>query len=103
MSNIKYKPTVSVKGIDGRLLAVIFEVNRILEKYQRELYITSICDGKHMTGSLHYKGLAFDFRYPTKDETTLRYIITELRASFDIFCDIVLESDHIHIEFDPHQ
>lgn len=66
----------------------------------KEIVVTSLLDGKHMTGSLHYLGKAFDIRTSiyTKAETTR--LIAALRQ-FDDTLDIVDEGDHIHIEIDP--
>jgi len=66
----------------------------------KEIVVTSMLDGKHMTGSLHYQGNAFDIRtsiYPTKE----RVLVISYLRMFDDTLDIVDEGDHIHIEIDP--
>lgn len=63
--------------------------------------ITSGLDGKHMRGSKHYTGDAFDVRtnnVPTEKLAPLKSLIAE-RLTSDF--DVILESDHFHIEFDP--
>lgn len=73
--------------------------------------ITSLCDGKHMTGSKHYEGNAFDFRLPSRytgKPQTDTEVHAELAAALGRSYDVVLEKDpdhpenaHIHVEFDP--
>lgn len=73
---------VARKGL-GRL-AVLFE----------NLYITSIRDGNHSPGSLHYDGLAFDIRYGNASKE-------KMQAVLGTGWDVVFESNHIHCEYDP--
>lgn len=64
-----------------------------------DLYITSIRDGNHMAGSLHYVGLAFDFRYPKRGSTPVDK--TSVRGTLGEGWDVVMENNHIHVEYDP--
>lgn len=68
----------------------------------RELIVTSLQDGKHGTNSLHYSGKALDVRTRglTQDECLLvsSYLKTYLAP---LGFDIIVEVDHIHIEYDP--
>ena len=68
------------------------------------VWITSANDSKHMATSLHYKNRAFDVRIwniagNTKAEAALW--VTRLKATLGKDYDIILEPDHIHIEYDP--
>jgi len=61
--------------------------------------ITSGNDGKHMKKSLHYENKAIDIRcknmkYPVG--TTLR-----IRKTLGHNYDVILEENHIHIEYQP--
>lgn len=77
------------------------------EGYQ--FVITSGTDGKHAVNSLHYKGLAVDCRRWYWDNgqrrdlgiDTLYKIRADLRRSLGTDWDIVLETSHVHIEYDP--
>lgn len=63
--------------------------------------ITSAIDGKHSRGSKHYSGNAFDvrtFELSDADREKARSMMAD-RMGEDF--DVVLESDHIHVEFDP--
>ena len=62
-----------------------------------EMVVTSVRDGKHKEHSLHYVGQAVDLR--TRDFTDMwaHYLRNALGKDWDV----VVESDHIHVEYDP--
>jgi hypothetical protein len=67
----------------------------------RPAIITSTTDGKHMSGSLHYKGLAVDLRIRDLAPDEQERYYDELKLALSKLCDVVLESDHIHVEYSP--
>mgnify|MGYP001568085421 CR=1 FL=1 len=71
------------------------------EKAGYPLVITALTDGKHMEGSLHYKGQAADLR--TRDIATpvLNLIVKNAKEALGKDYDVVLEGDHVHLEYDP--
>ena len=64
-----------------------------------DVVITSGTDGVHMSGSKHYKGEALDLRLPPI-EWRGRFI-ARLGERLGPDYQIVVEDDHIHVEFDP--
>jgi len=62
-----------------------------------ELIITSTYEGLHSEGSLHYANLAVDIRKGPSGNM----LCDELQNKLGMDYDVVLESDHIHIEYDP--
>lgn len=82
-----------------RLLPVIDMINRITAG--REVIITSTTDGKHKNGSLHFKGLAVDIRTRDLSDSTKSILGLRLKVALNLLCDVVDESDHIHIEYQP--
>lgn len=69
-----------------------------------EVVITSACDGTHSAGSLHYEGKALDLRcsvawgFSTADCQAIEAMMAErLGTGYDV----VLESTHLHVEYDP--
>ncbi len=65
--------------------------------YAKDFYVTSRRDGKHMAGSLHFIGLAEDFKrqgikkHLIKDAAGPGFDVVEYPEPHDIF----------HVEFDP--
>jgi hypothetical protein len=76
-------------------------VNSVYKKNMYELVITSVSDGVHKADSKHYEGLAFDCR--TRDLSTRATIdiVDDCRAALGKDFDVVLEKDHLHVEYDP--
>jgi hypothetical protein len=67
----------------------------------REAVITSARDGLHMKNSLHYQGKAIDLRTYDMKPGGAEAVVRELRVTLGRDFDVVLESDHIHLEYDP--
>lgn len=63
--------------------------------------ITSGSDGEHKVGSLHYEGKALDFRTRTVPAGALDSLVAAIRLRLGDNYDVVLEKDHIHVEYDP--
>lgn len=95
------KNGVSIKGLKPEILFAIMVTNEVYKSFGFELVITSIMDGKHSSGSFHYKGMAFDCRTSMLSGQQKIDIVRTLKDKMDESFDIVLESTHIHIEYDP--
>jgi len=54
-----------------------------------------------MRNSLHYKGLAIDLRTRDLKSGVAEKLIRLLKEKLGRSYDIVLEPDHIHLEYDP--
>ena len=72
------------------------------------VWITSAADGSHMSGSLHFVNRAYDIRinnivgfadFPKAAEVWAERIQASLGDDYDV----VLEEDHIHVEYDPEE
>lgn len=63
--------------------------------------VTSGLDGTHQAKSLHYEGLAEDYRTSDAPKGQLLGMVSEIRALLGGSYDVVLESTHLHVEFDP--
>ncbi len=96
---MELKPGVRINGIRPELTVALMVTQIVLA--DRPMVVTSVTDGKHSRGSLHYAGSAFDLR--TRDfgfsDTTL--IRDKLSAALGGDFDVVLETDHLHIEYQP--
>jgi len=73
-------------------------VAAVFKAFGEELVLTSTYEGTHGDGSLHYSDDAYDVRKPSVPSGTLEM---QLKPALGTDFDMVLEWDHIHIEYDP--
>lgn len=87
------------EGVQGDLAPVVRKaLGRIAGVYaaeKRDLFVTSKRDGNHSLGSLHYEGLAVDFRWDNFVD------FDSIKAAAGPGFDVVAERTHIHLEWDP--
>ena len=77
-------------------------IHDVFGMYGLQTWITSADDLKHMAGSFHYIGLALDFRsYYWLDYIDQVELADKLAFIVGDDFDVVLEKDHIHVEYDP--
>jgi len=92
------KAGVDISRLRPEIRKKLNEIARIVwETEHQELVITSTYEGSHSEGSLHYANLAVDIRI-YKHGLELR---SDLRNKLGSDYDVILEADHIHIEYDP--
>jgi hypothetical protein len=66
------------------------------------LTVTSFLDGMHKRQSLHFAGQAVDLRTLDLPPSFMEALAAHLKAGLEPYgFDVILESDHLHIEFDP--
>jgi hypothetical protein len=107
---IHLKHGVRLIGLTPQIAVAIVIAGGVYDREGLECVVTSLADGKHMRGSLHYVGAAVDFRLPDKNELggtegealalaeNLRQRLAEaLGPDFDV----VDEGDHLHAEWQP--
>ena len=108
MLDVHFKDGVDPSGIQLPIIRAIAVTAGVLNAWGRRCTVTSINDGEHSTNSLHYEGMAFDLR--TRDEGPSykqwplwekRMIAQAIKNHLGGDYDVVVEGDHIHIEFDP--
>lgn len=81
---------------------IIDAAEYVFGKYGIQPTITSALDGHHMANSKHYSGDALDWRIWESDIRGLTStIVDEMRYYLGLDYDVVLEEDHIHVEYDP--
>jgi hypothetical protein len=91
---------VSLKLLYGRMSVPIICADNYFKSIGIDLVITSGNDEVHMTNSLHYDGKAIDIQTNTMSFSQQLACIYYLRKHLDFCFDILMELDHIHIEFD---
>ena len=107
MPNLCLKNDVIIHGahfdsVMVRIIDVARETAPMLEK--GIVWITSANDSKHMVGSLHFENRAFDIRIKNiiGDEKHEARLWTErMQIALGEDYDVVLEIDHIHVEYQP--
>jgi hypothetical protein len=103
-----FKPGTVIDGTRPEMLrswAVVDEV--YLQLTGKEATLTSGKDGEHKPKSgrpsLHYDGLADDFRTRDISENIVPLIVNQIRMrlkEIDSAYDVILEKTHLHIEYD---
>ena len=96
------KHGVDLRGLQPQM-AIAYTIACIIywEKAGVSCVITSGSDGKHGPNSLHYKGKALDFRTNNLRPEQVHPVYMALKEALGPQYDTVLESDHVHCEFDP--
>lgn len=103
---IKLKKGVDINNTCPEMFEAMIVVRDILAMWGLDCVITSGQDGTHGKGSLHPTGKALDFRtrdWPKKEAKEIERRIRADLTLFGRYYDIVMESDHLHIEWDKKQ
>ena len=101
---MKLKRGVELDLID-KMYECLYDLEVIWRKHGAyELIITSGSegyggDGIHKKNSKHYTGEAIDIRI--WNQPNINSAVKSLRERFDVDFDVVLESNHVHFEYDP--
>ena len=98
---LSLKEGVQLTGLRPEMVLATVVIDAVYTELGVPTVITSAVDGQHSENSLHYTGLALDFRTntlpPDFQGKLLNLVTTRLGAEFDV----VLEEDHLHVEFQP--
>lgn len=97
------KPGVRVAGLRPEILFAIIAAERVCAEMGVDCVITACVDGVHQAGSLHYCGLALDLRSRDFRPGDADKAIARLKQCLGTDYDVVLEKDHIHVEFQQKQ
>ena len=98
---IAIKEGANVRDLHPKVWEIVYEASDLFAEFDSDCIITSGLDSKHSQKSLHYLGFAVDLRTRNIDIAHAKYIVSKLRLLRDELYDIILEEDHIHIEYDP--
>ena len=97
------KPGVRVAGLRPEILFAIIAAERVCGDMGVDCVITACVDGVHQAGSLHYCGLAVDLRSRDFRPGDVDKAIARIQQCLGADYDVVLEKDHIHVEFQQKQ
>lgn len=100
-NKILFKESVRIKELNWQILSIFEVVSFCYDKENLTPVCTSVNDGVHMQRSYHYKNLAADFSIViVKGRVGCFKMVEEIRKLLGTVYDVILEDDHIHIEFD---
>ncbi|KKL05866.1 hypothetical protein LCGC14_2601760 [marine sediment metagenome] len=99
---IRFKRGTKISGIRAELILALLVAEGVYDKYDTDLVVTSVNDGRHSYTSLHYSGSAADIRTRELPEAdSIQAVAEEIRQDLSDEYDVIVESDHIHIEYQP--
>jgi len=92
------KAGVDISRLNRDIRRALPVCKSVYDKHGYDLYVTSTYEGNHGAGSLHYSNDAFDMGTAPEEN----YQITlEIKQRLGLHYDVVRESTHNHIEYDP--
>jgi hypothetical protein len=98
---MEIKAGVIINGLSINMRPALIQADKIWREAGQELIITAGLDGVHSARSLHYYGLALDFRTRYFDTATRSQVLKELTIALGSDFDVILHSTHLHVEYDP--
>lgn len=98
---LSIKSTVGLCGMKPEIIPAIIIANEVYAAADHICIITSITDSAHKGASLHYSGCAIDLRTKHVPVEQHAALVSEISARLGPQFDVILEPDHIHIEFQP--
>jgi hypothetical protein len=100
--SIKTKSGVKINGLKPEMvMGLVIAEGYFSSAGVPDMVVTSAVDGVHGFGSLHYVGYAVDLRIWGIESGFLPKFVEGLSSDLGEEFDVVLESDHIHVEFQP--
>ena len=100
-TQIKAKEGVDLTTLQPEAQSAAETAQTVFAEFGVEAVVTSTGEGKHKEGSKHKTGQAIDLRTRDFPKGKLKEVVESLAASLGDDYDVVLEKDHIHVEFDP--
>ena len=98
---MKIKPGANYHDLSDEMKRACIVAENVFMDYDYLLVLTSGRDGVHKHQSLHDDGNAGDFRTRQIRDEIRERIAADIRRELGKDFDVILEADHLHIEFDP--
>lgn len=94
--------SVELKALSVPMLFALVVADQVYREHGYDCVVTSANDAHHSETSLHYAGEAVDLRTRMiESEDEQKQIRDQIKGKLNIDFDVVLESDHIHLEHQP--
>lgn len=94
------KPGVKILGLTPEITIGLVVAANTFSQFNENFTLTSGVEGPHQRASAHKAGNAFDCRLPASRDN-IQKVVTVLRGQLGENFDVVLEADHIHVEYQP--
>lgn len=108
MLDVHFKDSVDPKGASLATIRGIAICAGVFSEFSKRFTVTSMNDSRHMRGSKHYAGDAWDARsrdegpaYQQWPDELKLHIANACRNRLGGDYDVVVEGDHFHFEYDP--
>jgi len=105
-----FKPGVAVNRLDTSILPGLLRLCYFMETIlgTSSVTVTSVNEGPHKSGSLHFVGKALDIRSKYYPPDKVAEVVAAFKAEYDREYDLLWENqgqpnEHLHLEFDPHR
>lgn len=93
--------SVAVAHLGTGILFALMVADQVYSAYGYETVITSGNDATHSKTSLHYANQAVDLRTRHLRDSDKTKIVDDIRNRLGQDFDVILETDHIHLECQP--
>jgi hypothetical protein len=98
---LSIKPGVTLLGLVPQMSIAVIVLHELYKEAGAELRITSGNDGEHMRSSEHKAGKALDFGIRGSAVADYKGIALSAGIALGPHYQVLLEVDHIHVEWDP--
>ena len=92
-----------IHGLRPEMVVALIIIRDAFFNHGESCIITSGMEGKHGRASLHFVGAALDFRTGGMKRELVSEIAVEIRDGLGRDYDVVVESTHLHVEWQPKQ
>ena len=92
------KAGVDISRLNREIRRALHAAETTCSEWNELFVITSTYEGNHSAGSLHYSNDAFDI---ASSKLTEKAITDGIKSRLGPSYDVVLELNHVHIEYDP--
>jgi hypothetical protein len=98
---MQIKQGASISGLQPEMAVALQVCASVYNKFGIEMVVTEGTAGRHSPKSRHYLGFAVDLRTWNVRRSKLDDLARQVRAALGKDFWVLLEADHMHVEFRP--